>query len=466
MKTTEWIEIQITVDPSGARAGLGHFQRTMATASKLGDIGRNVTEVWGGIAPVLGGIERAFLAVAAAAGIAGAAMYHASQKAGDFEALREAVVALEGGDAKANSVLATLREIARAPGLGISESIGGYAQIRRSGLTEDIAYRLIRELGNQNALAGGGKAELAGLITVFTQIKNRGKLQTEEANQLAERGLPIYAMLEQAFGTRDPEAIAKRGLDSEQVIMGLLAVMEDGARVAGSAKNAHENMIDAIEQSIIAIGTGLNKGGMVGALGSMSEALENLINDGTLEEFGNYFGAMIERWIPSVEEAERYSVYLLATVVDLAWKFENVLVPAIEAVWQAFKPFWTTDAAQRALAGGMDIRQSFIDTWKMEADLRRRQRERRQAEAGERGDPTLDPQQDRIATATERTANATERMANDLRDFIIGGGGLGRMGWTRADRSDYSGLAISRRRGGVSMQSISAMGLLRFQPGN
>jgi tape measure domain-containing protein len=469
-RISEWIEINITVDPSHARTGLAALNRQLISAKQLQGIGKDIGDSWGKVQPILGGIERALQAVGVAALATGSALYYASKQAGDFEALANAVEALEGGPTKARSVLANLREIARAPGLGVQESIQGYAALRRSGLAEDISYRLVRELGNQNALAGGGRAELAGLLMVFSDIKNKGTLQREEALQLAERGMPIFNLLEQAFGTKDTEALAKQGKTAEEIIAGLVAVMEDGARVAAGAKNSHENFADAIEQGIIAIGTGANRAGFTGALDAMAEVLEKLTNDGVLEQFGAYFGDAIGRMIGSAEDFEEAAIYAGATVIDLAWKFENILIPAVEKLWQAFKPFWWHKDVGDAMAGGMDIRQSYIDTWRAEADMRRRQRERREAQRGMEeagGDtPGLGDLNARIATATERTATATERMAADLRDFVIGGGDLAGRGFTRADRSDYSGLAVNRRRGGVSLHSISAMGGLRFQPGN
>lgn len=468
-RIAEWIEINITVDPSHARSGLASLNRQLVSAKALQQVGKDIGDSWSKFQPVLGGIERALQAIGVAAIATGSALYYASRQAGDFEALANAVEALEGGPAKARSVLANLREIARAPGLGVQESIQGYAALRRSGLAEDISYRLVRELGNQNALAGGGRAELAGLLMVFSDIKNKGTLQREEALQLAERGLPIFGMLEKAFGTKDTEALLKRGMTADDIIAGLIVVMEEGARVAAGAKNSHENFNDAIEQGIIAIGTGANRNGLTGALDAMAGVIEKLTNDGTLEQFGAYFGDMVGRMVGSAEEFEEAAIYAGATVIDLSWKIENVLIPAVEAIWQAFKPFWWNKQSGDAMAGGMDIRQSYIDTWKAEAEMRRRQRERRGVQQGQEGAgglPTPDALNARIATATERTAAATERMANDLQSYIIGGGDMGRLGWTRADRSDYSGLAITRRRGGVSNQYISAMGGLRFQPGN
>lgn len=76
------------------------------------------------------------------------------------------------------------------------------ANVQTSDLTRKLDF-----LGN---IASGTGSTLGDMVSIYMKAANKGKVQAEELNQLAERGVPIYAALSQVIGVNTAE-IAKMG---------------------------------------------------------------------------------------------------------------------------------------------------------------------------------------------------------------------------------------------------------------
>jgi tape measure domain-containing protein len=153
--------------------------------------------------------------------------------------------------------LARLQEIARLPGLGLTEVRAGVLNLEAAGLNAQTAERALMAFGNALALVGKGKSELDGVILALGQIASKGSISAEEINQIAERVPQIRQVLVSAFGTASTEAIQKMGLSADVAIGKIIAGLEQLPKATTSALTTFENLQDALEQAFLPIGRGI-----------------------------------------------------------------------------------------------------------------------------------------------------------------------------------------------------------------
>ena len=153
--------------------------------------------------------------------------------------------------------LARLQEIAKLPGLGLTEVRAGVLNLEAAGLNAQTAERALMAFGNALALVGKGKSELDGVILALGQIASKGSISAEEINQIAERVPQIQQVLVSAFGTASTEAIQKMGLSADVAIGKIIAGLEQLPKATTSALTTFENLQDALEQAFLPIGRGI-----------------------------------------------------------------------------------------------------------------------------------------------------------------------------------------------------------------
>ena len=153
--------------------------------------------------------------------------------------------------------LGRLKEIAKLPGLGLTEVRAGVLNLEAAGLSAQTSERALMAFGNALALVGKGKSELDGVILALGQIASKGAISAEEINQIAERVPQIRQVLVSAFGTASTEAIQKMGLSADVAIGKIIAGLEQLPKATSSALTTFENLQDALEQAFLPIGRGI-----------------------------------------------------------------------------------------------------------------------------------------------------------------------------------------------------------------
>jgi tape measure domain-containing protein len=153
--------------------------------------------------------------------------------------------------------LARLQEIAKLPGLGLTEVRAGVLNLEAAGLSAQTSERALMAFGNALALVGKGKSELDGVILALGQIASKGAISAEEINQIAERVPQIRQVLVSAFGTASTEAIQKMGMSADVAIGKIIAGLEQLPKATTSALTTFENLQDALEQAFLPIGRGI-----------------------------------------------------------------------------------------------------------------------------------------------------------------------------------------------------------------
>lgn len=190
--------------------------------------------------------------------------------------------------------LARLREIAKLPGLGMSEVRQGVLNLEAAGFSAQQAEQSLMAFGNALALVGRGKADLDGVVRALGQIASKGVLSAEEINQIAERVPQIRQALKGAFGTTNTEEIQKMGISGKQAVMMITAEMAKLPKMTESALTSFENLTDGLQEALLPLGRGIldlfqsaNAGG-----GGLLQYLTNVA-----KSIGETFSALAESGI-------------------------------------------------------------------------------------------------------------------------------------------------------------------------
>ena len=234
-------------------------------------------------------------------------------------------------------------------------------------------------IGNAAAATGKGTQGLEAIVRALSQIKTKGKLSTEELNQLSEQGISAKAMLAEqlGYGTGDKGIAAmskdlEKGLiGSEQAIQALLEGMKqfDGMmdKTANETVDGLKSQIeDAFEINILRKwGQGLQDGAKRG-LGSVLELLDS--SEETLGKIGDTvydIGKDLSNW--AADKLEGTIDKILKVTDSAAFKnadtFGKVKILWDEVIAKPFGSWWDSTgqawfeekakAATKSIAGAI-----------------------------------------------------------------------------------------------------------------
>lgn len=180
---------------SGAQA----FQSAMQTNIKAADTGSKALVKLGAASGVaFAGVNLIAGAVTSvASGIGSFAANTVRLGAGLESVQANFTVFLKSAD-KANELLAELNKFAAATPFTQNEIFGNAEKLLGFGFAADEVTDTLRRLGD---ISGGSSDKLNGLVLALGQVRAKGKVQSEELLQFAERGVPIFEALATALGT-------------------------------------------------------------------------------------------------------------------------------------------------------------------------------------------------------------------------------------------------------------------------
>ena len=447
---------QVHGSASKATGGIQGFASSVA--SSMGQVG----SAFSNVIPIIGSLAQGIaLAGAAYAGMAGYAM----GQAGEFEALKLGLQAYSGSIEETEIRLKRLQEVAKLPGLDYTEAIRGVTSLQAAGLSYGLAEKALLNFGNAIALVGGGKDELGGVLLALTQIASKSTVSAEEINQIAERMPQIRQLMKDAFGTANTESIAAMGIAPVDFIRRITAMADKLPKALGGSKNAFENLGNAIQQTIIKVGTALNTRlvplisqvtdfvDYLNASGTTTQVFESMMNGMGLKPGTTDKGASpIQSFIATAAATlERLPSYLNAgfrlitdslnavglTITDVG----NALISIYNALapWNQIGTLAVQDMLKKPLAD-FNERLSIINR-----DRDAKAQDILAGFAGSKGSAGLTPYPDtgegspqatylrNIAKSTEQTAQNTRR--DSIARTAFGGGELGRMGVSAVEMS-------------------------------
>ncbi|WP_321448413.1 tape measure protein [uncultured Cohaesibacter sp.] len=222
---------------SSAIAAMGRFTGSISTAiRKVFSLKQALARIRNGAGMMKSGFGKvargALVAGGLGLGAAGAAAGAANMVIGPAAQVETYMVqleALEKSSAKAKQAMGWITDFAAKTPLELPEVIEAYRQLKVYGI--DPTNGSMRALVDTMAMSGGGAETLQGIIMAVGQAWTKGKLQTEEINQMVERGIPVWDMLSKATGksAAQLQKLASAGELGKDVISKLVDLMADRA---------------------------------------------------------------------------------------------------------------------------------------------------------------------------------------------------------------------------------------------
>lgn len=138
-----------------------------------------------------------------------------------LENTKIAFTTMLGSAQLAEQHLKELQRFALTTPFQFGELIDASQRMQALGFNASQVIPILTDVGNAVAAAGGGSERLDRVVLALSQIQSKGKLATQEINQLAESGIPVYKMLEEQLGKSRAELVklVESGQISSQVFL-------------------------------------------------------------------------------------------------------------------------------------------------------------------------------------------------------------------------------------------------------
>ena len=237
------------------------------------------------------------------------------------------------GESQGQQMMDNLDEFAKKTPFNTTNVIENAQKMLAMGWDAENIIDDMEVIGNAAAATGKLDVGLESIVRALSQIKTKGKLSTEELNQLAEAGIAAKAMLAEqlGYGTGDTgiakmtEDLEKGKIASDKAIAALLAGMKkyDGM-MDSMANETVEGLIsqlgDAFNINIVRKwGQGLQDGAKRG-LGTVIGLLDDA--EGAMEKLGDTVydvGAELSNW--AADKLEN-AVKTITEITD-SYEFQN-----------------------------------------------------------------------------------------------------------------------------------------------
>lgn len=226
--------VKIGADTRDLNKQLGKVQREFRSmTSNITQLGQNLT--------------RSLTVPLAAMGAA------AVKSAADLETLETSFISLTGGAEQAKNMVAQLNKFTAETPFQLEQVGKAARQLIASGTAVDEVSDKLQFLGDIAATSGSSIDEIAA---IFAKVQAKGKVELENLNQLAERGIPIFTALSEATGLL-PSELGAGAVSVEQFNKTLQSFAEDGGFANGAmerlSKTAAGRFSTALDNAKLAL---------------------------------------------------------------------------------------------------------------------------------------------------------------------------------------------------------------------
>lgn len=261
------------------------------------------------------------------------------------------------GESRGQQMMDDLDVFAKDTPFDTTNVIGNAQKMLAMGWDPEDIIKDMEIIGNAAAATGKLDQGLESIVRAMSQIKTKGRLSTEELNQLAEAGIAAKAMLAEnlGYGTGDAGIAAMTkdledgAIASNVAIEALLKGMQKYDGMMDSMANETvegliSQMKDVFNINIVRKwGQGLQDGAKRG-LGTLLGLLDNA--EGALESMGDTvyeLGATISNWaadklenavkrITEITETDEFKNATLGGKISLLWN--GVVVDPLKEWWE------------------------------------------------------------------------------------------------------------------------------------
>lgn len=154
----------------------------------------------------------------------------AVKSAADLETLETSFVSLTGGARQAAMMVAQLNEFTAQTPFQLEQVGNAARQLIASGTAISEVNDQLQFLGDIAATSGSSIEEIAA---IFAKVNAKGKVELENLNQLAERGIPIFKALSDATGLL-PSELGAGAVSVKQFNETLRSFAEEGGFANGA----------------------------------------------------------------------------------------------------------------------------------------------------------------------------------------------------------------------------------------
>ena len=139
-----------------------------------------------------------------------------------------ALATLLGSMQKARDFTEELRTISNKSPLRLTEWQEGAKTLLGYGMNAKKVLPTLNAINKAVVTMGKSEADMRGIVLAIGQIQTKGRVQGQELLQLAERGIPAYAILKEELGLTADQVrnIGKEGIDANKVIDALNTGLE------------------------------------------------------------------------------------------------------------------------------------------------------------------------------------------------------------------------------------------------
>ena len=230
--------VRVGADTREFNKELGKIQRQIRqTSDNIMDMGKSMT--MGVTLPIVG---------------LGAA---AVKAAADLETMETQFISLTGGAEQAGAMVDQLNQFAAATPFQIEEIAGAARQLLAAGT--DIS-QVNEQLGFLGDIAATSGESIEDITAIFAKVQAKGKVELENLNQLAERGIPIFTALSEATGLL-PSQLGAGAVTVEQFNATLRGFAEEGGfahgameRLSQTSSGKFSTALDNLKQAGASLG--------------------------------------------------------------------------------------------------------------------------------------------------------------------------------------------------------------------
>jgi tape measure domain-containing protein len=181
----------------------------------------------------------------------------AVKAAADLETMETQFISLTGGAEQAGAMVDQLNQFAAATPFQIEEIAGAARQLLAAGT--DIS-QVNEQLGFLGDIAATSGESIEDITAIFAKVQAKGKVELENLNQLAERGIPIFTALSEATGLL-PSQLGAGAVTVEQFNATLRGFAEQGGfahgameRLSQTAAGKFSTALDNLKQAGASLG--------------------------------------------------------------------------------------------------------------------------------------------------------------------------------------------------------------------
>ena len=253
------------------------------------------------------------------------------KKGAEMETLRTGFISIAGGANKAAAIVKELNEFTATTPFRLEQVSTAARQLLAVGTKRSALQTELRMLGDIAASSGNSIEDIAA---IFAKVKAKGKVELENLNQLAERGIPIFDQLRQVTGDANME-FGAGAVSVEDFNTALANMTAEGGLAAGAMENLSNTVEGRISTLLDNVGLELagfaEKTGVTDAFSAMlketTEALEGVSGVtqtdlaaalGQAEEAMDAFGTVSTDNLDEVETAMANAAASVQQVIDEA----------------------------------------------------------------------------------------------------------------------------------------------------